>query len=431
MLRRERIVLSLSLAVLSAVAAACGPSDDAAASDPAADDLPVGDLSAGDLKADGNWGAALTCKPIPELPPLVAPRIVVSIDGLTLHLTDDATGYDKVFPIGPGAIEHDERALEYGESHTMYPVLATGQHDFTLRPAQASSCKTWWTDPDTGQKLPVFAGLPFMPFYGGYAIHGPIDNYRAANGGNLRRGYVSHGCVRMEAADVLEVYGRIRKAKTVPVHVQREPERRADGTRVELSPAWLGAECDGDGDCDFAGGFCHENAIGGRGFCSARCTGYCPDKPGAPTSTCVPDPDAAGQGMCAAKELAQDEACRPFDHLTAHTLPRFAHAGQTVRACTPGSRGWIGDRCLADGDCQTGNHCEAGMCTQACAKVCPDQPGAPWTFCAQDGLVAGLATCLRQCTPGSNASECPAGFACETRARPGQPASTRSVCVPE
>ena len=37
--------------------------------------------------------------------------------------------------------------------------------------------------------IPVvwFAGLPFLSFYGNYAIHGPIDNYRAPNGGNLRR----------------------------------------------------------------------------------------------------------------------------------------------------------------------------------------------------------------------------------------------------
>lgn len=62
----------------------------------------------------------------------------------------------------------------------------------------------------------------------------PIDNYRAPSGGNLRRGYVSHGCIRMEAAGVLEVYARIRGVGSVPVHVQRAPER--EGERVDCWP---------------------------------------------------------------------------------------------------------------------------------------------------------------------------------------------------
>jgi len=61
-------------------------------------------VSADDMKADGNWGAALTCKELPNLPPLTQPKITLSIDGLTLRLTDAASGYDKVFPVGPGQI---------------------------------------------------------------------------------------------------------------------------------------------------------------------------------------------------------------------------------------------------------------------------------------------------------------------------------------
>ena len=80
---------------------------------------------------------------------------------------------------------------------------------------------------------------------GNYAIHGPIDNYRAANGGNLRRGYVSHGCVRMAAADVLEVYARIKGVASVPVHVQREPERTAVYPAMGLGGSnrtWIGLQ---------------------------------------------------------------------------------------------------------------------------------------------------------------------------------------------
>src|SRR5436305_510635 len=76
------------------------------------DDLPLGDVD-GDLKADGNgWGSALDCKPIPQLDPLVAPTITVSLDGLTLHLVDTATGYDRVFPIGPGRVDQTKADSE-------------------------------------------------------------------------------------------------------------------------------------------------------------------------------------------------------------------------------------------------------------------------------------------------------------------------------
>src|SRR5262249_36615774 len=157
----------------------------------------------------------------------------------------------------------------------------------------------------------------FMSWSGSYAIHGPIDNFTASNGGNLRRGFVSHGCVRLEAADILEVYARVHSAPSVPVHVQREPERRADGSRGDPSPAWIGGECATDADCPFANGFCKENPYSDRGFCSARCTLYCSDRlPTNPSTFCVADPDAPGQGMCVPKVVSQNPDCRTFDHMT-------------------------------------------------------------------------------------------------------------------
>ena len=164
------IVLSLLLV------AGCDPEGMRATAD---GDLPLGDV-VDEGKADGTWGSALTCKTVPSLPPLKAPHITVSIDGLTLHLTDAATGYDKVFPVGPGAINHDQGETSYGESLSLYPVIATGQHEFAITPSTIQPCKFWWTDPETGVKQPVFAGLPFLSWYGNYAIHGPIDNFRAA-----------------------------------------------------------------------------------------------------------------------------------------------------------------------------------------------------------------------------------------------------------
>jgi hypothetical protein len=405
------------LYLLPLLAACAAPVENA----PGSADLPLGDV-ADELKDDGTgWGAALTCKPIPSLPQLVNPRITVSIQGLTLHLVDDA-GFDKVFPIGPGEIETDEGQADYGESKTYAPLLG-GQQDYTITPAGETACKTWWTDPDTGAKSPVFAGLPFLSWNGAYGIHGPIDGFRAANGGALRRGFVSHGCVRMEAADIAEVYARIKGVASVPVHVQREPERLADGTRVDVDPRWIGSECSADEDCDFAGGYCAHNAWSDRGFCSVRCTRSCADKAGYPTTFCVADPDDSTQGMCVPKAVKQDYQCRPFDHFVARTATRF-HGTTSATVCVPGSPGWVGDRCLADGDCQNGTSCQGGICAEACTRYCADEPGWASTFCAADGL------CERQCTPSSNASECAADTTCVATTRHGDASTTRYVCEP-
>jgi L,D-transpeptidase catalytic domain len=413
-----------SLWFVVAVAAACGAPVAPAGGDDV--DLPLGDRLADDLKADGNWGAALTCKPAPDLPSLVKPRIIVSIDGQTVHLIDDATGYDKVFPAGVGAIESDEASRNFGESHTHEPLLARASGDFAIRAVDIQPCKSWWTDPDTGVKSPVFAGLPFMPWYGGYALHGPIDNFRAPSGGNLRRGYVSHGCVRMEAADVLELYARIRRVTSTPVHVQREPERDAAGARVDIATRWIGSECASDADCNFAGGLCKRNAFSERGYCTARCTTTCADRAGYPVTSCVADPDDATVGMCVNRVSAQNFECRPLDHFVSRAAKRF-RTTTPLTVCLPGTRGWIGDRCLADGDCMAGNTCESGLCTQACTRYCPDVPGAPMTTCAQDATLG--TTCMRRCTLATNASECPAETRCVSHARPGQAAAY--VCTPE
>lgn len=401
------------------------------------DDLSVGDLSAEDSKADGNWGAATTCKPIPNVPKLKAPRIIVSLEGLTLHLIDPDSGYDKVFPIGPGAIEESSSSIAYGESKSMWPVLRYGTGDFQITPGTTTACKIWWTDASTGTKSPVFAGLPFMSWSGNYAIHGPVDNYRAANGGNLRRGYVSHGCVRMAAEDVLEVYARIRGIAKVPVHVQREAERDAQGRRVDvpLEDRWLGAECETDADCPWQNGFCDQNRYSDRGYCSARCSGYCPDKAGESVSFCVPDPDASGTGVCVLKESAVNSRCRNLDHFAPKTSQRLNQSSVTANVCLPGTRGWIGDHCLTNADCTGGTTCAGvtedrpGFCTQPCTAGCPDQAGWPTTFCANEPSLGGN-VCVRQCTLSTNASECVSGTVCEPRTRPSSTV-TKNVCVPE
>jgi hypothetical protein len=418
-------ILGLLFLSASVLAASCGGAPEAGDAD-----LPLGDRLPEDAKSDGTWGYALECKPIPDYPRLSSPEITISLHGLSLRLVDRATGFEKVFPVGVGAIDTRPTESTFGESLSYYPVLATGKNTFSLQTRNIQPCKTWWTDPETGVRQPVFAGLPFMPFYGGYAIHGPIDNFRAANGGNLRRGFVSHGCIRMESADVLEVYSRIRGVSSVPVRLQREPERDAAGRRIDAPRRWIGAECASDADCDFPGGLCKRNRVGGRGFCTARCSRYCPDRAGAPPTFCIADPDAPALGMCVPRTASMMPDCRPLDHFTPASLPRFGQPTVKATVCVPGSPGWIGDRCLSDADCKNGTRCAAGLCTQSCARYCPDQPGLAPTFCVGEPAMGSGGSCARTCTPALNAPECPAGTTCRVRSRFGDPATTKHVCLP-
>jgi hypothetical protein len=438
-MRTGRLIVSTSFACLL-VAAGCGgpaPGDTAAPNltdDSTDDDLPIGERPEDD-KADGEWGDALKCKDVPQLPALVDPRITISLSGLTLHVVDVATGYDKVFPIGAGQIEDDETQASYGESLSYYPIVATGQNDFSLSPRTVNPCRTWWTDPDTQEKSPVFAGMPFMPFYGPYAIHGPIDNYRAKNGGSLRRGYVSHGCIRMQSADVLELYGRIKTLERVPVRLQREPERLANGGRVDLASRWVGAECGADADCNYAGGICLKNPYGGRGFCSATCTRTCADRAGAPSTFCVADPSQPTRGICVNKVNAQNPDCRAYGQMAARTSTRFGQATVSAQVCMPASRGSIGDPCLAEGECRNGAICAGlgsvpvGTCSRTCVTACPDEPGFPMTACANQPVSGSTVArgCARSCTPQSNASECEGGESC-VRRNASDPRDRRFIC---
>jgi hypothetical protein len=68
------VVLATALSLLASTPlVGCTGDDDTpeGVSDP--QDLPLGDVAADDLKADGDWGHALECKPIPDLPALPHP----------------------------------------------------------------------------------------------------------------------------------------------------------------------------------------------------------------------------------------------------------------------------------------------------------------------------------------------------------------------
>lgn len=436
------------LPVLSIVAiAACDGTADAPVESAPDDyaDLTLGDVQ--DYKDDGNWGAATTCKPIPNLTPLKDPAIVVSLDGLTLHLVDRQGSYDKTFPIGPGAIEAGKsltpvsttRADQTFFARTDMPQGVDGPTSAQQVWSWNYKCKMWWKDDATGKYSPVFAGLPFIRLEGpsslGYGIHGPIDKFTQANGGQLRRGFVSHGCVRMEAADLVEVYALIQGKKT-PVRIQQSVERKADGKAVDLAAKWVGSECSIDADCNFAGGFCHTNGYSGRGFCSARCDRYCTDVALDPTGTfCVADPADATKGMCVKKSAAVDNTCRRYDHLITKTqVGRFGQASVKADVCLPGTEGWMGDRCLQDAECSGGvcmpvDDNAGGVCTQTCAKSCPDKANYAGTFCVaasdESELTDGM--CVATCTKDD---DCAIGTTCETEPRNHQASVVKSVCLP-
>lgn len=90
----------------------------------------------------------------------------------------------------------------------VYPIAATtkGPDDipkqgvYDLKTAESIESR-WWSDLWKDE----FAGFPFLLLdWNGVAFHGPISNFADLDVWFLRRGYVSHGCHRMDASDVIE-----------------------------------------------------------------------------------------------------------------------------------------------------------------------------------------------------------------------------------
>ena len=423
---RTRIPLTLC-ATLALAAAACGVEMVDVDQIPGpGEELPLGQMPG--MKADGTYGYATQCKSFPQLTPLASPKITISLNGLTLHLEDKATGFSKVYAVGVGAINDEPASVTYDESLTMYPLLATGGQDFHITTASVNPCKIWWTDKETGKTLPVFAGLPFLSWYGAYGIHGPISQYWLKNGGKLMRGYVSHGCVRMEAADISELWAYIKGTARVPVRVQKAVERDASGLAVDIKERWMFAECKTDADCPYDDGVCKTNPISGRGFCTVACDYYCSDRYGYPTTFCIDDPASkTGKGYCTYKATTFNDNCRGYDHFKKSSRePRNNMSWVKADVCKPGSRGWIGDRCAADGDCMTGKRCikeesaATGFCSVRCTKYCPDLQGHPVTFC-----VSGL--CRARCNTDAG---CAKGYTCKSEKRYNMPWITATACMP-
>lgn len=213
----SRLVAVLSLATLALVACADptpGPADDPENGTGQGVDYDEDNPNAplDDGKSDAPHYQVPT-----DLPQLVSPEIIVSLDGLTVHLFDRATGYQEIYPAGVGV--KDSRGIS---------ITPTGH--FQSGP---NSSDPWFYVPR--RTVPdYFGGFPFLRTTARnsdgaqtYALHGPIT-------ATLQRGYVSHGCVRMRGMDIVRLFWMVKTHPSTPITIQKEVELDAAGKKVDL-----------------------------------------------------------------------------------------------------------------------------------------------------------------------------------------------------
>ncbi|MCA9525619.1 MAG: L,D-transpeptidase [Myxococcales bacterium] len=383
-------------------------------------------------KADGNAYVVPVL-----LPPLENPHIVVSLAGFTVELIDEATGFHKVYPTGVGARGSN------GRSYT--PV-----GEFTTHPDVSNS---WFWYPRRYQPA-YFDGLPFMRITARnsagnqtYGFHGPITQ-------TLQRGYVSHGCMRMRAEDIIELYYIMREHPGAKVKIQAEKRLTPEGSVVDVTPrdqdpvaAYRAGVCAdwtaGAGEAIEAGTL--EEQILCEGKASYTITVAAGERVNAQVAARGPVRlEIEGQGALDGADSRLTDGA----HVADASL-RFAEAGEvTIRVIGAATLfdlavstvplgqaepvdGWIGDGCGASLECGEGElSCLAdlpgGLCTDACERFCPDRAGAAGTFCVDLGFSDG-GRCVATC--GSDA-DCRDGYACQSMPRYNEAAVSRSVCVP-
>ncbi|MBI3071174.1 MAG: extensin family protein [Deltaproteobacteria bacterium] len=103
--------------------------------------------------------------------------------------------------------------------------------------------------------------------------------------------------------------------------------------------------------------------------------------------------------------------------------------------------GWIGGACASDSTCNYANgFCleesqgpPGGMCTELCARTCPDQAGAlnTTTFCIASPVASQSGgICVSQCDYTKSPTGCRPGYHCESRGRFNEASTVREVCLP-
>lgn len=312
-------------------------------------DLPYDSFSHG-----GEEDFSEECKPIPELEPLESPEIIVSIDGRTVHLRDREGDYDKVFPVGLGRISEGASLTPTSDRQEWFL-----RADWTqIKDAPTSderkwawnySCRIWsgskYLNKDSGQReyRSYFAGLPFLRVQGldpaVYGIHGPISTYWREGGGELRRGYVSSGCMRMDADDLVELYARIEGSK-VPIRIQQEVERYESGLTVDVADRFVGSECLEDSDCGSGLSCSGSIESTGRSFCTRPCTASveCPVYAGRNLRSYCMAAGPGEEGICLSEgKTAVNNACAALEGFTLRNAEPIdeAAAGVEVPVCFP------------------------------------------------------------------------------------------------
>ncbi|RLB52838.1 MAG: hypothetical protein DRJ42_13700 [Deltaproteobacteria bacterium] len=277
-----------------------------------------------------------------DLPELVNPEVRVSIDGLTTHLFDRATGFSRVYEVGLGRLGSN------GRSYT--PI-----GHFTSSAAGGAS---WWNI-DARWSPAYYEGLPFLRISKRnrdgnytYGFHGKVTN-------TLRVGYVSGGCVRMHPADIVEFYWLLKSHPGTHISIQQEVELDAAGEPVvfgsdaalygpdqaieygpSVGPAptgFVGDPCEADDECggyaEASGSYCHP-----AGFCTERCAGTCTDRVGRAPTFCVADTASEG-GVCTPVANEVTASCATVPGTAPEAAPRYigdSGASQATRtACVP------------------------------------------------------------------------------------------------
>lgn len=381
-------------------------------------------------KSDGNAYVAPTL-----LPPLEDPRIRVSLAGFSVELIDDATGFHKVYPTGVGALGRSGRSF-------------TPVGEFTTHP-DADNTWFWYA---RRYRPAYFDGLPFMRITAQnsrgnqtYGFHGPITS-------TLQRGYVSHGCMRMQGPDIVELFTIMRQHPGARVSIQAEKAYTEDGELIDVTPAeldpvvaWREAVCDEQESG--RGEVLPEGAHSGQILCDGSAEYGVAVERGDFVQIVIEGTAPITGALAAGEALEEGESTVEGGRYTLTLSMRVADAGTatvtiegapstfdlTITTAGLGepvpADGWIGDGCLAAIECGE-RAClpdlPGGLCTEACERFCPDRAGAAGTFCVDLGFDDG-GRCVATC---DDDSQCRDGYACTVMPRYNEGATTRGVCVP-
>jgi hypothetical protein len=204
-----------------------------------------------DLEGAGKADQVRTYEVPTDLPHVERPEIIVSLATRTVHLFDRTTGVSRVYPTGPGKMGSSGRSWTPDGFFETWPDASDPWGYIERR-----------TSPD------YFGGFPFLRLtavnsngHNTYGLHGPIT-YTCPEGGSgcsllerqwfLIHDYVSHGCMRMEADDIVELFWTIRDIPSVPIAIFDDVELDAEGNVVDLgmTPAlWEPGESITYGEC--------------------------------------------------------------------------------------------------------------------------------------------------------------------------------------